>query len=251
MKGRRYQRLSRAFCTAALGVSALCLVPSAAAAAERVQDGGFEASTCDATQCADPAWMEATTAGFANSTGPICRSGTGSGNADCNGGGSAPFSGSTWARLGAGYKAAEPMSSGGVISSLEQTVSIPTAPATLGFRLRIIDAAGPIGGFTVEVGDTQVFTATDASPGFAAYAPVSIDLSSFAGTTPELKFEAFSSHNQIGALDSFDVDAISLTTVDPPDPRCAKLRAKLRKAKGKKNKKQRRKLRKKLKKKGC
>ena len=38
--------------------------------------------------------------------------------------------------------------------------------------------------------------------------------------------------NQIGALDSFDVDAISLTTVDPPDPRCAKLRAKLRKAKG-------------------
>ena len=74
--------------------------------------------------------------------------------------------------------------SGGVVSSLEQTVSIPTAPATLSFRLRIINAAGPTGEFKVEVGGTQVFAATDTTPGFAAYAPVTIDVSSFAGTTP-------------------------------------------------------------------
>ena len=132
MKAGHYRRASRSCWATVLGVTAMCIVPSAAAAAERVQDGGFEASTCDATQCADPAWMEATTAGFANSTGPICRSGTGSGNTDCNGGGSAPFSGSTWARLGAGYKATA-MFGGGVVSSLEQAVSIPTAPASWAF----------------------------------------------------------------------------------------------------------------------
>ena len=134
---------------------------------------------------------------------------------------------------------------------MEQAVSIPTAPATLSFRLRIIDAAVATGEFRVDVGETRVFTATDATPGFAAYAPVTVDLSSLAGTRPMLSLEGFSSRDPIGTLDSFDVDDVSLTTVDPEDPRCAKLRAKLRKAKGKKNKKKRRKLRKKLKKIGC
>ena len=246
MKAGHYRRASRSCWATVLGVTAMCIVPTAAAAAERVQDGGFEASTCDATECDNPAWADASTAGFAFSTGPICRSGTGSGNTDCNGGGSAPLSGSTWARLGAGFHAVA--MGGGVVSSLEQTVSIPTAPATLSFRLRIIDAAGPTGQFKVEMGGTQVFAVTDVTSGFAAYAPVSIDVSSFAGTTSVLRLEGFSSHDQIGALNSFDVDDISLTTVDPPDPRCAKLRAKLKKAK---KKKKRRKIRKKLRKLGC
>ena len=173
--------------------------------------------------------------------------GTGSGNTACSGGGSAAFSGSTWARLGAGYKATA-MFDGGIVSSLEQTVSIPSAPATLSFRLRIINAAGPTGEFKVEVGETQLFAATDAAPGFAGYAPVTIDLSSLAGTSPLLRLEGFSSQLAVGALDSFDVDDISLTTVDPPNPRCAKLRAKLKKAKTKKRK---RKIRKKLRALGC
>ena len=242
----RYRRVWRACCATVLGVAAMCVVPSAAAAAERVQDGGFEASICDADECTNPSWPDSTTAGFAFGTGPICRSGTGSGNTDCNGGGSVPFSGSTWARLGAGFHAVA--MSGGVVSSLEQTVSIPTAPATLSFRLRIIDAAGPTGEFKVEVGGTQVFSATDTAPGFAAYAPVTIDVSSFVGTTPLLRLEAFSAYDQIGALNSFDVDDVSLTTVDPPDPRCAKLRKKLKKAKTKKKK---RKIRKKMRALGC
>ena len=246
MKGRRYRRISRALCATALGAGALCLVPVAAPATERVQDGGFEASICDADECTNPSWPDSTTAGFAVGTGPICRSGTGSGNTDCNGGGSVPFSGSTWARLGAGFHAVA--MSGGVVSSLEQTVSIPTAPATLSLRLRIIDAAGPTGEFKVEVGGTQVFAATDTAPGFAAYAPVTIDVSSFVGTTPLLRLEAFSAYDQIGALNSFDVDDVSLTTVDPPDPRCAKLRKKLKKAKTKKKK---RKIRKKMRALGC
>ena len=237
----RYRRVWRSSCATVLGVTAMCVVPSAAGAAERVQDGGFEASTCDATECTNPAWLDSTTAGFAFGTGPICRSGTGSGNTDCNGGGSSPFGGSTWARLGAGFHAVA--MSGGVVSSLEQTVAIPTAPATLSFRLRIIDAAGPTGEFKVEVGGTQVFAAADTTPGFGAYAPVTIDVSSFAGTTPPLRLEAFSAHDQIGALNSFDVDDISLTTVDPPDPRCAKLRKKLKKAKTKKKRKIRKKMR--------
>lgn len=222
----------------------MCLGPSAAAAAERVQDGGFEASTCDSTGCTDPVWLDGVTAAFANGTGPICRSGTGSGNTDCNGGGSAPFSGSTWARLGAGYKASA-MFDGGVFTWLEQTVPIPTAPATLRFRLRIFDAAVATGEFKVEVGETLVFSATDATPGFAAYAPVTIDLSSHAGTAPLLRLGGFSSRLPVGALDSFDVDDVSLTTVDP---RCAKLRAKRNKAKTKKRK---RKIRRKMRALGC
>jgi hypothetical protein len=239
----------------ALGVAAVCLGPSAAAAAERVNDGGFEASSCDATECTDPAWTQGVTTAFSFATGPICRSGTGTGNTACNGGGSVPFSGSTWARLGAGYKATT-TPGGGVLSWVEQTVSIPTAPATLSFRLGIINVPGPIGEFTVKAGDTQVFAATDATPGFASYAPVTIEVSSLAGTSPLLHFEAFSSLDPMGALDSFDVDDISLTTVDPAvatapptvAPRCAKLRAKLKKAKSKKKK---RKLRKKLRARGC
>lgn len=247
MNGGRYRRVWRTCCATVLGVTAMCVVPGAAAAAERVQDGGFEASTCDATQCTNPSWTEASSAAFANGTGPICRSGTGAGNTACNGGGSAAFTGSTWARLGAGYKAVA-MGSGGVVSSLEQTVSIPTAPATLTFRLRIINTAGPTGEFKVEVGGTQVFAATDTTAGFAGYAPVTIDLSSLAGTAPLLRLEAFSSQLAIGALDSFDVDDISLTTVDPPNPRCAELRGKLKKVKSKKKK---RKIRRKLRALGC
>jgi hypothetical protein len=220
MNGGHYRRMWRSCCAAIIGVIAMCVVPSFSVAAEGVQDGGFEASTCDASECTNPAWPDSVTSAFATSTGPICRSGTGSGNTDCNGGGSAPFSGSTWARLGAGYKATA-MFGGGIISWLEQTVSIPTAPATLSFRLRIIDEVGPTGEFKVEVGGTQVFAATDATPGFAAYAPVTIDLSSLAGTAALLKLEGVSSQMPVGPLDSFDVDAVSLTTVDPAAAPCA------------------------------
>lgn len=186
----------------------------AAGAAERVADGGFEAATCDATECTDSAWEQSSTGAFANGTGPICRAGTGSGNTACTGGGSGAFTGPTWARLGAGYKATA-MFGGGVISSLEQTVAIPNRPATLSFRLRIINSAGPTGEFTVEADGAQVFAVTDLAPGFASYAPVTIDLSSLAGGSPLLRFEGFSSQDAVGALDSFDIDDISLITVDP------------------------------------
>jgi hypothetical protein len=238
----------RACLAALLGVGAICILPGAATAAvEHINDGGFEGASCDATQCTDPAWTQGVTTAFSNSTGPICRPGTGSGNTACTGGGSIPSSGATWARLGAGYKGSAAFG-GGVISWLEQAVPIPTAPATLSFRLRIIDVPGPIGEFKVEVGGTQVFGVTDATGGFASYAPVSIDLSALAGTTPLLHFEGISSQMPVGALDSFDVDDISLTTVTPVDPRCATLRAKLKKAKSKKKK---RKIRKRLRALGC
>jgi hypothetical protein len=229
-------------------VAAILALPSAAfAAVEHVNDDGFEGAGCDATQCTDPPWTQTVTGAFANSTGPICRAGTGSGNTACNGQGSVPFSGSSWARLGAGYKASAAFD-GGVISSVEQSVPIPTAPAALSFRLRIINVPGPTGEFKVDVAGTQVFSVTDATGGFASYAPVSVDLSSLAGTSPLVHFEGISSQMPVGALDSFDVDDISLTTVSPVDSRCATLRAKLKKAK---SKKKRRKIRKRIRALGC
>jgi hypothetical protein len=186
-----------------------------AGAAERVNDGGFEASTCDASDCTDkPTWEQSSTSAFSNGIGPICRSGTGSGNTACTAQGSGPFTGSTWARFGAGFKATA-MFSGGIISSLEQQVALPNPPATLSFRLRIINSAGPTGEFTVEAGGAQVFAATDLTSGFATYAPVTIDLSSLAGGSTLLRLEGFSTYDLVGALDSFDVDGISLITVDP------------------------------------
>jgi hypothetical protein len=162
-----------------------------------------------------------------------------------------------WARLGAGYKP-NTMVGGGVSSFLEQTIPIPTSPATLSFRLRIINAPGPTGEISVRAGDSEIFAATDGAPGFASYAPVTIDVSSLAGAAPAFRFEGFSAYDPIGALDSFDVDDISLITVDPsppvttsPDPRCKKLRAKLKKAKRKGNKRKARKIRKRMRALGC
>jgi hypothetical protein len=238
----------------ALSVAAICLAPSAAVAGERVTDGGFEAAICDADECNDAAWTQGVTTAFTFGTGPICRSGTGTGTTACTSQGSAPFSGSTWTRLGAGHKP-NTMVGGGVSSYVEQTIPIPTSPATLSFRLRIINAPGPTGEIRVRAGDSEIFNATDGTPGFASYAPVTIDVSSLAGAAHAFRFEGFSASDPIAALDSFDVDDVSLTTVDPAlttpatvGPRCAKLRAKLKKAKGKK---QKRKIRKKLRARGC
>jgi hypothetical protein len=233
----------------ALGVIAMCLAPGTASAAEAVQDGGFEASACDPSQCTNPVWQDSSTSAFAFGIGPICRSGNGSGDTDCNRSGSAPFSGSTWARLGAGQKGTD-MFDGGIVSTVEQVVPLPTRPAKLWFRLRIIDSAVATGQFNVEVAGTEVFSATDATAGYGKYAAVEIDLSAFAGTAPLIQFEGFSTRLSIGVLDSYDIDGI--TTVNP---RCAALRAKLEKAKklkkGKNKRKRKRKLRKKLRKLGC
>ena len=241
MKARGSAPAWRLSLASVLGAAAICVVPSSAGAAERVNDGGFEASTCDASDCTDSAWESSATSAFANGTGPICRSGIGSGNTACNGQGSVPFGGSTWARLGAGFKATA-MFDGGIISALEQTVSIPTAPASLSFRLRIIDAAVATGELTVTAGETTVFHAADTTPGFASYAPVTIDVSAMAGTSPLFRFEGFSSRLSVGPLDSFDIDDISLTTVDPstavgPQRKKCKKRKKHRSAESAKKKK--------------
>jgi hypothetical protein len=253
MKVSQYRAVWRSCFAAALVMSAICIAPTAHAAVQRVSDGGFEGATCDSTDCTDPAWTPGVTSGFANGTGPVCRSGVGTGTTACNGQGSVPFSGSSWARFGAGYKATA-MFGGGIIDWLEQTVQLPAGhSATLSFRLRIIDAPVATGQFTVMAGDAsqvqleqdQVFSATDATPGFASYAPVTIDLSSLAGTSPLLRFEGVSSQMPVGALDSFDVDDISVATVDP---RCGPLRHKLKKAKTKRKK---RKIRKRMRTLGC
>ena len=65
---------------------------------------------------------------------------------------------------------------------------------------------------------TEVFTVTDASPGFSSYAPVTVDLSGFAGTTQRFRFEGSSARDPVGPLDSYDIDAISLDTVDVVPP---------------------------------
>jgi Ca2+-binding RTX toxin-like protein len=206
LMGRGTWRLLRRLPLASLA-AALLIAPSGASAVERVQDGGFEAATCDATRCTDPPWQESFATANVNGIGTICRAGTGSGDTACTSSGSAPFSGSTWARLGSGQTTAT--LGAGITSSLEQGVVIP-APATLSFRLRIINSMNSAGEFTVQIDGTQVFAATDSTPGFTSYAPVAIDVSAFAGSSRLLRFEGASNPSGTGPTDSYDVDEISL-----------------------------------------
>ena len=202
---------------------------SDARAVERVSDGGFDASTCDASNCANPFWVESTsgTAG-ANFIGPICKAGTGL----CGEpnifvpGYTTQFN---WARVGAAHYA--PAINGNTVTtSIRQNVQIPYPPARLSFDFRILPAFDAEGDFAVKIDNTTIFTAffdeesTAVTPGFANYAVVGpLNLDAFAGKTRRLTFEATTrvTNTQLNSyMGSFEIDRVSIdapsTGVDPP-----------------------------------
>jgi hypothetical protein len=206
-------RVGRRVASAAAMV-ALALPATAANASERVEDGGFDAATCTASDCTSPDWSETTNVPF----GPICRQGVGS----CGffeGAGSVGYSSPlNWAQFG-GYEAHQSK----IHFSVEQVVEIPAAPATLRFVLQIENSLSSTGLFEVKIDGNPVFGATGDTPGYAAYAPVSIDVSAFAGGARTLRFEAVDTQSAVVSTDSFNVDEVALDAPDtsptpPPTP---------------------------------
>ena len=98
----------------ALAVVALAHAPNAAAA-ERVTDGGFGATTC-APACLNPNWTKTGSAPALFCRSPGCPPIDG-----------APANGSAWVRLGGGGASAT--------AAIEQAIAIPAGPATLSYKI--------------------------------------------------------------------------------------------------------------------
>lgn len=180
--------------------------PTSAGASEYVLDGGFDVVTaCAGGDCTSPVWAESIAGG---NTGPLCEVGTGS----CGyfeGPTITPFSPPKWAQLGGETMA------GNASYAVQQVVNIPAGPASLSFLLLIKDSNVSAGAFTAQINGTPVYAAGGATPGHSAYAPVTVDISAFAGGLRTLKFENLNVTSN-GSTDSFNVDNVSIIDTPPP-----------------------------------
>jgi len=184
--------------------------------------------------CTSPAWTPASEGGVGSGIviGPLCGDPVFA-NASSNcaiGGLSGYTSPYRWARLGSeAFEAAGGDRKPDLSTSISQDVLIPASlppsqPATLSFELHIINLPYATGSFTVTVGGVVVFSATDATPGYAGYGLVTVPLDAFAGPGPKtLKFEGTASTDPGSApdgsfvdSDTFDVDDVSLDAPDLP-----------------------------------
>ena len=211
----------------ACAVFAIVLVPAPAAATERVTDGSFEKSFCDSsdtTGCTNSSW---TFGGLVDPSttliGPFC--GEQATGTECGAPADAPYSGSDWARLGAGEGPGSTTNQY-VDDWVKQDVMIPpsTVPGkspTLSFFLRIIDRPESSGELNVTVGGHNVFFVDDEFVGYSTWELVSIDLSSVAAPNPQtLEFDGYNIFpaDALGATahsDSYDIDDVSIQTPDP------------------------------------
>ncbi|MDX6617103.1 MAG: hypothetical protein QOD60_2194 [Solirubrobacterales bacterium] len=186
---------------------AALLVPASASASERVLDGSFDVITaCTPSDCTSPVWAETVDNG--GGTGPLCQAGTGSCGYFQGMGMVFASSPPVWAQFGGESVLADPT------YSIQQVVNVPAAPATLRFQLFIKDSNATTGAFTVQINGTPVFAAGGTTPGYGAYAPVSIDISPFAGGLRTLRFDVSEANPGGVSTDSFNVDNVSL---DAPD----------------------------------
>ena len=204
MNGTTARYAARRIATVMLGCALAAVLAQPAGAFERVQDGGFDLATCTPSDCVSTAWAESSSAG---AIGPICQSGSGPGSC-ADGSGTGYNTGPRWARLGAGIKAT---------TAVSQTVQIPAAPAKLTFLLHITAQPNGTDALSVTIDGTEVFRATDATPGYNPYKAVTLDVSRFAGGAHVLRFEA-QNNASADPSDSFDVDEVSLDAPEPPPP---------------------------------
>ena len=119
---------------------------------------------------------------------------------------------------------------------------MPAGSATLSFQLRTRNSNASTGAFTAKIDGTPVYTAGGSD---SPYAPVSVDVSAFAGGLRTLAFEANNSTNN-GSTDSFNLDDVSIQDVPqqtaPSAKKCPKGK-KLKKGRCVKKRKKKRKRR--------
>jgi Putative metal-binding motif len=194
------ERWRRIVVAVAVLAGALAILAPPAGAFERVQDGGFDNATCTGASCTSPVWVQIN---GPQTYGPICSALL----LNCPAGGGYT-TGFNWARLGAGMTTDNS-------SAIEQTVSIPAAPAKLAFSL-LIRAPSGTGTFTVKINGTPIYGETDADAGTGNYRRVTLDVSAFAGGTRVLRFEGHTTTAAPGVV--FDVDDVSLDAPEAPPP---------------------------------
>jgi hypothetical protein len=151
--------------------------------------GGFEAGT------PNPVWTEAST----NFGTPICDvAGCGTG-----GGSAGPASGTFWVWFGGFPGGAEN-------GSVQQSLVIPTGTTTLTFASRLGLCANGASDFVrLTIDGTELWrrNGTDASCAAAGYSTNSVNIASFAGTTPHVV--RFESTTIGGTVSNFNLDDIS------------------------------------------
>jgi hypothetical protein len=221
-----------------IAIAAVVAFPAGASAIQRVQDGNFESSVCHVglANCTSPAWTPASEGGYGSGVviDPLCGDPVFAGaSSNCAIGGLSGYTSPYhWARLGSeAFEVAGGDRKPDLSTSISQDVLIPASllpsqPATLSFELHIINMPYATGSLIVSVGGVPVFSATDATPGYANYALVTVPLDAFAGPGPKtLKFEGTASTDPGSAPDgsfvdssTFDVDDVSL---DAPALRAA------------------------------
>ncbi len=198
-----YRRRALGVLTAAAAVLAVAM-PGSASAVERVQDGGFEATTCPGPDCTSSFWTETGTLAF------LCEVGKCSGS---------PFAGTHWLAVGGDNVPAGQSESG----AATQSVQIPDAPATLTFKFRIAGGENAFAVVRARLDGAEIFKVDIFTTGFENYVTVTRDVSAFAGPgNHELRFDITCSAHPDFLPDSlcarFDVDDVSLLTTDPSSP---------------------------------
>ncbi len=202
--------MKRLATAAAIALTGLLATASPASAVEQIEDGGFEATTCPTPSdggfnCTNPSWAEVGEQAF------VCQSTPG----NCT---PPAATGSGWGVLGSDLHQTTVET-----GSLAQTgVEIPDAPATLSFKLRIVETGNSAAAFNVIIDGVVVFSAAAGpfgTPGYESYATVSRDVSDRAAPgghqlTFDIRCEVLNLGN---SCPRFDVDDVSLTTPDPPD----------------------------------
>jgi hypothetical protein len=170
------------------------LAAAPASGAELLGDGSFEAAVVGNS----PSWVEADNGAMGSPIcGPICGDG---------GGTAGPRTGTSWAWFGGGL-------AGVHTSSLAQTVTIPAGTATFSFFLRIGLAGDGDETLTAKIDSTPLFAATGLTPGFAGYAPVTMNASAFAnGGAHTVRLEYT---NAAGIDPNLNVDDVSLSHTPP------------------------------------
>src|SRR5262245_11221804 len=230
--------LDRQGVAASLAVSALCMlalaaIPARADAVQRVADGDFEQTTCNASTCTSPAWIPKGSVAGGALIGPLC----GPAETDCayfgGNGWSGYHSPTHWGAVGSAYGFEQAGDRFLVSSSIRQDVVIPAAPATLWFLLFIHDGPYADETLTVKLDGQPLLTVTD-NVCCSSYSLFSVPVGGFAG--PGAKTLTFEAEGEVetnacpacvddAESDFFQIDDVTLDAPDAPGAQATGQRA--------------------------
>jgi Ca2+-binding RTX toxin-like protein len=192
------RRRSSCGVAASIAVAVFVAIPSSAAAVERVQDGGFEATNCAASPCTNPYWQRP----GATNSGIFCNLST------C----AAPYEAPP--RTGNGWVVLGDFSPDAVIT---QQVTTPAGDGTLSFYYR----RGQMGTgrnetFSVLLDGVSRFSIGSGDD--ASYGKVTLPLGALSAGAHTLTFTGTFAGGLASDVSTMRIDDVSLDVPDPPPP---------------------------------